>query len=389
MTSEAPRTEITKTPENIVISPETLFADNQSEKAKKLSLAWEENRRQGNLWGIVTCGDARIMTPCPERLISVRSIATAGTKEVKIFSDKGLKFVVVMSHVDGDTIETGKRPKGCGGLGAKEEALNGNHEKPIAGIQYYIDNNIEHPDPVIQAFISAREIRNTTGKPSLAVIQNHRTGKVYPFAVFFKDYQTVSKNLDGIDLKEYSPAKIYAEGLPILPDEAIPDMFKEFINANTQQVNEILIKYPNFKDVQKVQNPRLVVISSKLPSVRIRYPETTDVPGFVFKLFLSREKERPGKIAISANALRETIGQAQYPLEHAVHNFGQLDKPFSKTDRVLIETSDINVSRFVAQKLADNPWMKEWLVLPDHRLLVAQNIEGVSNIIEDFAPAKA
>lgn len=389
MASEAPRTEITKTPENIVISPETLLADNQSEKAKKLSLMWEENRRQENLWGIVTCGDARIMTPCPERLISVRSIATAGTKETKIFSDKGLKIVVVISHVDGDTIETGKRPKGCGGLGAKEEALNGNHEKPIEGIQYYIDNNIEHPDPAIQALISAREIRNATGKPSLAVIQNHRTGKVYPFAVFFKDYQTVSKNLDGIDLKEYSPSKIYADGLPILPDEAIPDMFRKFLNANTQQVNEILIKYSNLKDVQKVQNPRLVVISSKLPSIRIRYPETTDIPGLVFKLFLSREKEGPGKIAISANALRETIGQAQYPLEHAVHNFGQPDKPFSKTDRVLIETSDINVSRSVAQKLADNLWMKEWLVLPDHRLLIAQNIEGVSNIIEDFVSAKA
>lgn len=389
MVSETPRTEITKTPENIVISPENLFADNQSEKAKKLSLAWEENRRQGNLWGIVTCGDARIMTPCPERLISVRSIATAGTKEVKIFSNKGLKIVVVMSHVDGDTIETGKRPKGCGGLGAKEEALNGNHEKPIAGIQYYIDEKIEHPDPVIQAFISAREIRNTTGKPSLAVIQNHRTGKVYPFAVFFKDYQTVSKNLDGIDLKEYSPAKIYAEGLPILPDEAIPDMFKEFLDANTQQVNEILRKYPNLKDMQKVQNPRLVVISSKLPSIRIRYPETTDVPGLVFKLFLSREKEGPGKISISANALRETIGQAQYPLEHAAHNFGQPDKPFSRTDRVLVETSDINVSRNLAVELAEKPWMKEWLELPDHRLLVAQNIEGISNIIEYFVPPKA
>lgn len=386
MMHEAPKfAEGTRLPESIVITPESLSADNGSDRAKALSAKWEENSRKNKLWGIVTCGDARIMTPRPDKLISVRSIAAAGTVEKRVLGDESVELIIVMSHVDGDTIENGKRPKGCGGLGAKEEALNGNHEKATEGIQYYIDNAIEHPDPVIQALISAREIRNATGKPSLAVIQNHRTGKVYPFAALLKGYDIISSDLDLF--KSYSEAEIYANGIPTLNELAIPEVFREFMDASKEYVSAMLRAYPNLKDMQRIQNPRMVVLSSKLPSIRIRYPEIADFPGLVFKLFLSREKERTtGRIDITPEAQKEVMAQAQYPLVQAVRNFGKPDLPFSKTDRVLIETSAISVSKKLAGELAGKPWMKDWLALPDHQILVVQNQEGISNIIELFTP---
>lgn len=381
--------EIMRSLENIPITPELLLADNRSEKARELSAAWERNHNEGNLWSIATCGDARIITPRPDNIISVRSIATAGTKDRQIFASEGVKFTVVMSHVDGDTIKKGEKPKGCGGLGAKEEALNGNHENRVEGIQYYIEKNIEHPDPVIQALISAREIRNSTGKPSLAVIQNHRTGKIFPFAVFLRGYQTVASELDILNLeREYDPSKIYANEIPTLPADAIPDVFNEFLEANALQIDELLRRYPNLTEMQRVQNPKMVVVSSKLPSVRIRYPETTDFPGRIFKLFLSREKEKTTKrIDITPAAQNEIINQIQYPIGFAVKNSGQPNQPFSKTDRLLIETSDIGVSRNLATELAKTDWMQRWLGLPDHKIMVAQNIEGISNKVDYFDPA--
>ncbi|MBI4089468.1 MAG: hypothetical protein HY424_02035 [Candidatus Levybacteria bacterium] len=384
-----PANEVLRHLEDTPITPEFLKADNNSEEAKELSSAWKENHNRGSLWGIVTCGDARIITPCPDNIISVRSIATAGTKDKEIFGSEHVQFTVVMSHVDGDTIKKGEKPKGCGGLGAKEEALNGNHENRVEGIQYYIDKNIEHPDPVIQALITAREIRNSTRKPALAVIQNHRTGKIFPFAVFLHGYQTVASELDILNLeKEYDPSKIYANEIPTLPTDAIPDIFSGFLETNVLQVDELLRKYPNLTEIQRVQNPEMVVVSSKLPSVRVRYPKTTNYPGRIFKLFLSREKEKTTrKIDITPVAQNEIMNQIQYPLGYAVKNYGQPNQPFSRTKRVLIETSDIGVSKKLATELAEKEWMKEWLVLPDHRIIVAQNIEGVSNIIDYFDPA--
>lgn len=387
MTSEIGRPMEGMSPESIIITPELLMADNQSEKARTLSIEWENNSDSKKLWGIVTCGDARIMTPCPDKIISVRSIATAGTVEKRVLGDESVESIIVMSHVDGDTIENGKRPRGCGGLGAKEEALNGDREEATEGIQYYINNAIEHPDPVIQTLISAREIRDVAGKPTLAVIQNHRTGKIYPFAALLERDNIFSRELDWLKLSSgYNEAEIYARGVPILNEAALAQTFREFLDASKEHMSDMLLAYPNLKDMQKVQNPRMVVLSSKLPSIRVRYPKTTDFPGLVFKLFLSREKEKTtGKINITPAAQKEIIAQAQYPLQHAVENFGKPDQPFSKTDRVLIETSDINVSRSLAAELARKPWMKEWLTLPDHRILIIQNIEGISNIIEYFS----
>ncbi len=373
---------------DFVITPETLLADNATPEARRLRDEWGRNRERKNLWAIVACGDARLLIPRPDNIISVRSIAAAGKKERQIFEDQGIKLIVVMSHVDGDTIVHGKQPTGCGGLAAKEQTLNDGHEKPIEGLQHYIDNNIDHPDPTIQALVSAQKITKETGKPSLAVIQNHRTGAIYPFAVFTEDCQIISSDMDLISLMhEYDERKIYANGIPKLPTIIIPEIFKEFMEANDQYSEHMLRQYPNLKDMQRVQNPRMVVISSKLPSIRTRYPDTAKYPGVLFKLHLPREKNG-SQIKISTAAQREIIAQAQYPIQRAVENFGEPQKPFANTDRFLIETSDIEASIELAKELAKKPWMREWLTLEKHLILVAQNQEGASNRIERFVLPK-
>lgn len=387
MTLEAPKPiERGITQESLIITPEALYADNQSIEARELSAKWEEHRNKGNLWAVVACGDARVMIPKPGRIISIRSIFEGGKKEGQIFVSPGVEFVPVISHIDGETIVHGKRPSGCGGSAEKEKAINGSSEKPIEGIRYYVENNIQHPDPIIQAALSARDITRATGKPSIAIVQDHLTTKAYPFATFFpKGHRnSISSDLDWVSLVEgYNEKEIYANGLPELDSKDLPE-FVEFLDACEEQTRDILSAYPNLKEMQKVQNPRMVIISSKLPSVRTRYPRTTRVPGSIFKLHMPREKNG-SKIEITGAMQREIIYQAQYPLGHSVEHNGKPGEPFSKTDRVLIETSDINASRNLAAELAKRPWMKEWLELPDHHIIVIQNVVGISNLIEQFA----
>ena len=50
----------------------------------------------------------------------------------------------------------------------------------------------------------------------------------------------------------------------------------------------------------------------------------------------------------------------------------------------MIETEDITLSRDIATKLAEEEWMKKWMTLKDHQVLIAQTQEGISQIIEEF-----
>ncbi len=371
--------------ESLAITSDALRNDNFSEKADGLRHQWEENRSRENLWAIAACGDARILIPNPTNTVSIRSIATAGIKESKIIESAGVKIAIALTHVDGATIQEGKRPTGCGGLGAKEEALNGDAKKDVVrGIEYYVTNKIQHPDATIQSRISAEEMAAKTGKPALAAVQDHRSGKIYPIAAFLKGGLVVVSKVREKDLIVYSEKEIYRNGIPSLEDNQVPDEFTEFLQACKTQERELLMRYPNLKDMQKVQNPRMVVLSTDIRSMKVRYPTISDFPGLIFKLHVPREKIGSG-INIQADALEQSLSQTQYPIGYSVRNYGQPDKPFSKTDLILIETGDIAISRLLAAKLMDEEWMKQWLALSNRHIIVIQTQEGISNVIEQVA----
>ena len=275
-------------------------------------------------------------------------------------------------------------PTGCGGLGAKDKALKDKKPAAIKGISYYIDNNISHPDPLIQALLSANKITRDTGKPSLAVAQNHRIGKIFPVGAFMPgDIPTFAVNT--IDLfSKYNPQNIYEKGIPELKKKDIPDVFSEFLAASEAQVKDLLLNYPNLKEMLKVQNPRMIVLSTEIISAKVRYPKIASFPGILFKLHLPRFKDQNGKLGVKPEILEEICNQVEYPVQHAVDNFGKPNEAFSKTDRLLIETEDITLSRDIATKLAEEEWMKKWMTLKDHQVLIAQTQEGISQIIEEF-----
>lgn len=367
-----------------MITPQDLLRDNQSDEAKRREKSWEENRGNGKLRAIFTCGDARIWTPSPEKSISVRSIATGGSKKPyeALLNKPSVECIIVLSHHDGDTATPGQRPKGCGGLAAKENTNGENHTE---GIEDFIEHDVKYPDPIIQALISAEDIASETDKPILAASQDHLSGEIFPIAIFEKrgNKKTTIIKFGGITDSLYNPAEFYANGIPSLPDVLITDQFRHFLEESKQEVEKLKIDYPNLREKQKMQNPQMVVLSTDIRSMRVRYPKSSEEPGILFKLNLPRKKVGP-KVDIDPKDLIKSLEQIEYPLAHSVKNYGDSSKSFSLTDRVFIETGDIKLSERLAQELSEKPWMKEWLHLPNHKIIIAQSNAGTSNDIRYF-----
>ena len=139
----------------------------------------------------------------------------------------------------------------------------------------------------------------------------------------------------------------------------------EYIDANNKYMTDMFRQYPDLKEMQKVQNPRMIAISSRLPSLRTRYPKTTSTPGSTFILHLPRGKNG-SKIEVAPHIQVNIMNQVEYPLMHAVEHYGKSDKA----------------------AISRKHWMKKWLALPDHKIIVAQTQSGLpvaSNIFEYFS----
>lgn len=396
MITEGPRHVEVKGLEALIITPESLLASNRSEKAKELSTKWLENNEHSNITVVVACVDARGIIAPSEEIESVRSIDAGGKKTKEIFEDEAVGLIAVVTHFDGTKFVKGTMPIGCGGAAAfaamneaeKQQAKKGQIEET----RDFLINHIDHSDPLMQGLGKAYQLARETKKPKpiLVGIQDHRTGKIYWFAALNDkgvDKVPAVLNLMYNDAGKYDPAKLYEHGIPILPESDFSDeKIKSFIAVNKANMEAVLRAYPDLSEMQEIQNPRMIFVSSKLPSVRTRYPDLTKYPNSVFKLHLPREKEGGKPVPIRQQDKKEIFSQIQYAITECIKHHDNPNAPFSKTDRVIIETSDINVSRDFAADLCKKPWMETWLKLKDHKIIVIQNKEGITNIAEWYEP---
>ena len=374
-----------RTAADIIITPVSLYEDAHSREALESNNKWEEARRDQKLTVFMGCSDARLMIPFGDT-ISARSIATAGAKQpydTLVESDM-VRQVVILAHHDGDTVMPGMRPSGCGGLGAKADAEMAKSERRIAR---FVKEHVQHPDVIIQAWISGLTIAERTGKPVLAATQDHITGIMYPLAAFINGGQEIKSGVSVRKLLEgqYNPAEIYANGLPVLNENSLQPDLRNILVENKIQVAEVNQKYPNLRHMAKVQRPRMVVFSTGIRSMKLRYPKTSEIPGTIFKLHVPRQVIG-GTTYIPSDVLESSLDQAEYPIHYAAKNYGKPSEPFSTTDRFLIETNDIELSKHLAYRLLQEEWMREWAGLPDHHIIVAQIADGIPNIIEYYRP---
>lgn len=368
--------------ENLIISPQTLFTDNHSPKADEARARFNETRAKREISAWIRCADARVKTAGDS--ISIGNISAASLPNESIASHRSLESLIAITHIDGGTIEAEKMPTGCGGLAAKADIGDRECED---GIEKYVSEKISSKDPVAQALRTAERLAYLSAdKPVLAATQNHLNYDIYPIAYF----QVVRGQLVSVssvkpeDIINYNPERIYKDGFPTIEEGMLPDVLKKIIEQNRSEAQDIFAKYPDLTSLQKVQNPRMIFLSTDIRSARVRYPELSSVPGSIFKVHVEREKLEDG-VSVKETNILDALSQLQYPIEHyAIKNYDDQTKPFSRTDRLVVETGDIELSRTIANEALKKSWMKKWITLPDRKILLVQTNAGVSNVIEEL-----
>lgn len=389
MTAEGQRPKIERgiKQEELIITPDSLHEDNHSPQAQLNREQWEEKRIKGELIAYLRCSDARLK-PVGIGAVSWGSIAGADNPDRKFAADnRRIGVSIVLTHFDGDTVKLGEVPTGCGGLKAKEEIGNTTHKN---GIGKYISEVVGHPDMLIQAWVSAENMAAVSGKPALAAAQDHLTLQIYPIALFTPQGDGEMLIRSKVRVKDtlatsYDPKRIYENGIPTISESSLPDVFRKIMQENMQDMQETHSKYPDLGKMQKVQHPRMILFSTDIRSARVRYPKLSSVPGSIFKVIIPREKVE-GTLHISDGSLERCFGQLEYPILHSVANHNDPNESFFNTDRLIIETGSIDLSRQLAQRAMEQEWIGKWLKLSDKKIIVVQTIAGVSNVIEWFTP---
>ena len=361
--------------EDLIITADSLIEQNHSSTADKFRADYEQARRNGDLTILERCSDARAKS-IGTRSVSAGSIAAARTPDAKLLLDRGSGRGIILTHFDGDTMEPGKMPSGCGGLAAKsnEESIQD------TDIATYIKNVVAHKDPFVQSIRAAEQMAYISGKPVSAWAIDHLTDDIYPIAFFQRRPSGSMEKLGGIreyEIADYDPEKIYAEGLPTMDERDLPDDFQRLLEQNRIEQIEILSRYPDFRQMQKVQRPRVILFSTDIRSAK-KFPILASIPGSVFKVLTDRQK-LGDDINITPESLETAFKQLWYPIHYAVKHHEQTDKSFSNTDRLIIETPSMELSRDIWDKALEKLDVQKWIALPGSRAILLQTNAGRVN----------
>lgn len=371
-------------------NPQDFLDDNDIPEAKENRDIYEEMARQGLLWIVRRCSDARGIIPVAY-CIDVASIATAGPQKPynEMHQYGGKRGIIVLGHFDGIEAQEGEAPIFCGGHIVKNKQLEHPEIDTSKGVNRYI-SALKSKDPLIQNYFSAETTASYTKEPVLTAVQDHRRGRIIPVAEF--SYGGIVKKtklptrymLEG----QYNPKKIYEHGIPSLPSEYI-EAFHDFLKLNKQQVTELRSKYPDLEEMLKVQNPGYVVITTEKMTARGRYPKIFRKPGSYFLVHLPRYIDEYQILNIDQLSIDTVIEQAEYPISESAEHHGSSEKPFSKTHTILIETEDITQSRRIAKSLLEQEWAQNWISLQQHQVLVAESKDGTTTSVDLFQRSMA
>lgn len=368
---------------------EFLLNDNASPVADANRARWEAARREGRLTLVQACSDSRTLIFDQNEAVVIRYIGGAIPVQpyTKLINHRSIGGVMVMAHFDGNLVSPGKSPSGCGGLKEKERQINGGTIEATEGIEHFVENHIATSDTILQACILAGATAEHTEKPVLAAAQDHLDGTVYPIAVFTNHGRRVITAIPARLLysTQHDPKEIYTEGIPYLDDGELPDELFSCLEQNRAQVAELKRKFPNLRKIQTTQNPSMLVLTTDIRPVAMRYP-SLNVPGKVFCLSVPRDKsEIDSTVQISREALVAGVNQADFPIGMALANQGDLTKTFSQLNTFFVETRNFEKSRWAAEQLTKKEWMKKWIAIPGNKILVGETQAGIASRIEVFA----
>lgn len=378
---------ITAERHSIEVTPDSLLQDNMSMEAAYLNDIWLKTRDAHNLLLVDKCGDPKSFEDKPETKVVLPSIAASGPIDpfIKAYCDPRVKGIVEMPHYSSLIAKPGENPGGCAGRGVKG-AQKGNLSAEEGDTQQYVHEFVPHEDVVINSLFRAAKIASFSEKPVLAAVQDHITGRVKPLAYF------ATKATGGLSGEtiipyyllfdgNYDPKRIYENGVPELPIESLPDMFAELIEENRQHIHELNTKYPDFMASQKISDPTTLILSTSTKPVRVRYPHTFRLPNTFVNLVFGRQRIE-GEDIVDPQILHKSLKQAHFFVTKSVENHDDDGAEFSRLNRILIETSNLELSLELATELGEKQWMRQWMELgSNHRIMLAETRGGLTQKI--------
>jgi hypothetical protein len=364
--------------ENVKVTPKFLYEDNHSSQAQINREKNEDARMHGKRKAWRKCSDARGLVAGVDAILW-GSIAGADEADTKFATDRGTEASIALSHYDGDTLIPGEMPSGCGGLNAKKEIGNEKHKE---GIKKFVSEKIKIHDPLIHTLFLAEDMAIWGHKPTLAATQDHLTLQIYPVALYLPQENgeiVIRSRIRSQDTMatSYNPKRLYENGIPTISESSLPDCFIKVLEQNVRDVQEFNSRYPDLRKMQKVQNPRTILLSTDVRPLSTKYPTLASIPGSVFQVIVPRGKIE-GSPYINEEDLQNSLDQLEYPISEAIKHHGSAGKAFADTDNIVIETGNLDLSKKVAQKaIMERDWIREWLKLENTEITVAQSIAGL------------
>jgi hypothetical protein len=378
-----------KPSEKKIITPDLLLEDNASDEARERMGIWFENYSDGNITLVWKCSDARVLNPSPEETMVVNTVAATDDPHVyeRLIAQAPFRDVAILGHFDGELLRTVKRPKGCGAQEEKNKLLSG-EVSGNRGIHRRVDEKLQSDDVVLQVNHSARHFAEHTTKPVIAMVQDHRTGDNSVVGVYSSTNGDIRMIIPRLIARfqngELKPDDIYLEGtIPTVSDGAIDDFQGLLENASARK-DEASSSNPDFFETQEVQDPTTVILTTDPQPIENRYPGLFGTPNTAFQLLVPRQTTALGaRLALSG--LRIAADHAQYPLSHAVENFGR-GGAFANTNTLYIETKDMGKSEFLANYLKSLPFVQAFLALSNnHQIIVGGTGQGKLREARKFA----
>lgn len=355
-----------------------LKIDNSSAKARKNLTEWRvaKEARNGSLTLFIVCGDSRIVTADiagDNKIVSISSIASSGDLKPfeKLLQHPSVGRVVVVGHFDHEKItpDNGKLG-GCGGVDASIKIAAG---KPVIEgkeLKEYIGQKVT-PNFFKNVKKTVEDASFISGKPVLGVMVDHLTDSAFPFIelnngkeIMYPENYLENFQWEKVDDVEKFIKDMYGDKFPQLKIEDLLPEFRKFIIRNRKKALERFQKDPGFIERQRVQNPSTVVISTCPVPVALRYPDTFGRPNEAFVIRKAFDKGREEAEVLETDIdFKSIVGQLFYPLKQA---------NFSRTNTILIETPNIQMSEKIASRLLQIDFVKDWVERRQGRIIVAQ-----------------
>lgn len=397
------------------VTAQDIWNDNHSTEAHANREALQVIIDNGQVENTIDCSDARVRVPRKRRSRVIHTIATGGTRQLyqSLLEHRTTRATANLAHLNGESVERALKEDditienitkdGCGGLGLKQLLEAGTIAEAAPGsIKGYAKEKIFHSDPVVQTYLASLEMAQMTETPVAAMVEDHITGEIKLIAAQQRKNGTMyvarSSRLDPRYLSPelYDPRRIYEGGLPTINPDDLPDnfaVFRDYIQSQKEEIAALRDKYPNFEQMNQVQNQVRAVLWTTNPWHQgTRFPELSDIPGALFVVSSARQKEMlptargqmRKDVQIGQAALNEGIEQIEYPLTEAVAHHLQPEKAFSQTSSLIIETSSRAASASLLEGALKENFFHEWMNIPGNNVFLLKTSAGVIQDIHEF-----